>query len=155
MKIKSNTLTINCFSEEYTIEEKACFFFGITEFTTGAEDTFCMMRNFLKEYWREYWISEVIQSAKRRRERQGQPSFVSWDFQNVSLVLEEHVSRRATLIKSSQVKSIDLYLTKVAPSVTGWYQKRPCVKLRLHDNLKTWFTRISPRKLTAEFYRAF
>ena len=31
------------------------------------------------------------------------------------------------------------YLGRMAPSAVGWYQKRPCVKLRLHDkNLKVY-----------------
>ena len=43
MKIKSNTLRINCFRRENVL------FLGAPEFTTGAENAFCIMYNFLKE----------------------------------------------------------------------------------------------------------
>ena len=44
---------------------------------------------------------------------------------------------QCTLIFTSVVKSGHLYLGRVAQSATGWCQKGPCLKLRLHDkNLK-------------------
>jgi len=40
---------------------------------------------------------------------------------------------KATLDKILTFKSSHLYLGRVAPSAIGWYQKGPCVKLRLRD----------------------
>ena len=153
MKIKSNTLTINCFSEEYTIEEKACFFFELLNLLLVPRIHFVWCAIFSKNT--EENIEYQRSSSQQKEDGKGKASHRSFLEISRTWAWFWKSTWAGGRLWSSQVKSIDLYLTRVAPSVTGWYQKRPCVKLRLHDNLKTWFTRISPRKLTAEFYRAF
>ena len=107
MKTKSKTLRINCFRRENLLS------FGIPEFTTSAENTFCMMCNFLKENLdlkktqRILNIKELIELAKRRRERQGHGAILRFlRFPERELGSgRARDCRRAILVNSSQVKS--------------------------------------------------